>query len=219
VKISLSQRRGLALLLALIIATGLIYILKSGPSSSPNFPCGKSSGEVVAIDVSAGESGSEIAQELFDKGVTASYQSFFGVAVSDSRSGSIAPGIHQIDKGICAREALEQLLDAKRISNLISIVEGAWITEIKKSLISVGYSQAEITRAFASVTLPSGFTKLEGLLFPAQYSFDCDTGKLLKTVYMVAGRIHRTDGPAVLKYSYDGDAAGVEDQYYYKDLF
>lgn len=175
VKISLNQRRGLALLLASIIATGLIYILKSGPSSTPNFPCGKSSGDVVAIDVSAGESGSEIAQELFDKGVTASYQSFFGVAVSDSRSGSIAPGIHQIDKGICAREALEQLLDAKRISNLISIVEGAWISEIKKSLISVGYSQAEITRAFASVTLPSGFTKLEGLLFPAQYSFDTST--------------------------------------------
>jgi UPF0755 protein len=157
-----------------------LLITQRGGSSAPDFPCAKvSSGatasNLVTIDVSAGETGSEIAQELFDKGVTASFQSFFGVAVSDKRSGSIAPGIHQIDKKICAKEALEQLLDAKRITNLLSVIEGAWNSEIKKSLVSIGYSQSEVSKAFTSYAIPKGFSTLEGLLFPAQYSFDTST--------------------------------------------
>ena len=172
---SQDRRRTSVLLIVIISLLGTVYIFKPGSPSAPNYPCGQTGSEVVAIDVSAGETGSEIAQELFDKGVTASYQSFFGVAVSDPRSASIAPGLHQIDKKICAREALEQLLDSRRISNLISIVEGAWISEIRKSLISIGYSQSEISRALTSVEIPSGFTTLEGLLFPAQYSFDTST--------------------------------------------
>ncbi len=172
-----------ALPLAGVVALALLatlFISQRGGGSSPDFPCptataGESAPTQIEIDVSAGESGSEIAQELFDKGVTASFQSFFGVAVSDERSGSIAPGVHQIDQGICAQQALEQLLDAKRISNLLSVIEGAWNSEIKKSLISIGYSQSEVTKAFSSFAVPKGFSSLEGLLFPAQYSFDTST--------------------------------------------
>ena len=162
-----------------LVGASLLFLQRGG-SSSPDFPCVNESAagratEQVTIDVSAGETGSEIAQELFEKGVTASFQSFFGVAVSDKRSGSIAPGIHQIDKGICAEKALDQLLDAKRITNLLSVIEGAWNSEIKKSLVSIGYSQSEVSRAFASYETPKGFSTLEGLLFPAQYSFDTST--------------------------------------------
>lgn len=157
-----------------------LFLLQRGGNSSPDFPCVSERGEgrtteQVTIDVSAGETGSEIAQELFDKGVTASFQSFFGVAVSDSRSGSIAPGLHQIDTGICAKQALDQLLDSKRISNLLSVIEGAWNSEIKSELRSIGYSTSEISLAFKRAKLPTGFTTLEGLLFPAQYSFDTST--------------------------------------------
>jgi len=165
-------------ILALVGAS--LLLLQRGGSSSPDFPCVSESAtgsktEQVTIDVSTGETGSEIAKELFEKGVTASFQSFFGVAVSDKRSGSIAPGIHQIDKEICARQALEQLLDAKRIDNLLSVIEGAWISEIKKALVSIGYSQSEVSKAFTSYEKPQGFSTLEGLLFPAQYSFDTST--------------------------------------------
>lgn len=164
--------------LALVGAS--LFLLQRGGSSSPDFPCVSESSEEratgeVAIDVSAGETGSEIAQELFEKGVTASFQSFFGVAVSNPKSGSIAPGIHQIDKEICAVQALEQLLDAKRITNLLSVIEGAWNSEIRKSLVSIGYSQSEVSKAFASSVIPKRFSTLEGLLFPAQYSFDTST--------------------------------------------
>jgi UPF0755 protein len=180
--VNVNKKKALALLGIVIFAlvSASLFFVQRGGSSAPDFPCvSESAGgvttEQVTIDVSAGETGSEIAQELFEKGVTASFQSFFGVAVSDERSGSIAPGVHQIDKGICARQALEQLLDAKRITNLLSVIEGAWNSEIKKSLVKIGYSQSEVSKAFSSSDFPNGFSTLEGLLFPAQYSFDTST--------------------------------------------
>ncbi len=167
--------RGIAGVLMAFAIIGGIHLVRPGVSSAPDFPCSTSSKGTVSIDVSAGESGSSIAQELYEKGVTASYGSFFGVAVADERSARIAPGSHLIDKRICAKDALVQLLDSQRITNLINVIEGAWNSEIKRELESIGYSKSEISEGFASLKPPSGFSKLEGLLFPAQYSFDSST--------------------------------------------
>ena len=152
-----------------------IHCVKPSISSAPDFPCNERSVATASIDIKSGESGSEIAQELFDKGVVKSSQAFFRLAVADSRSGRIAPGIHKIDLRICAADALEQLLDSKRIGNLLAVNEGAWNSEIKESLSSIGYSAIDISRAFSRVAIPSPYTTLEGLLFPAQYSFDSST--------------------------------------------
>ena len=163
---------GVALAL-LIIAT--IHFFKPGISTAPDFPCTNTTSKTVTIDVRSGETGSEIAQELFDKKVVASSQAFFRLAVADSRSGRIAPGSHEIDVKICAVSALEQILDSERIGNLLSINEGAWNSEIKKSLTSIGYSMSEVSKAFSGISIPRPYTTLEGLLFPAQYSFDTST--------------------------------------------
>jgi UPF0755 protein len=91
--------------------------------------------------------------------------------VADPKAQLIAPGVHIIDTQICAEQALAQLLDSKRIAGLIAVSEGAWISEIKKLFINAGYPQAEVKSAFISAEVPKPFTQLEGLLFPAQYSF------------------------------------------------
>ena len=83
----------------------------------------------------------------------------------------IAPGSHIVNKEICAEQALDQLLDPKRIAGLISIVEGAWNSEVFKLMKDSGFEQAEISKAVKEFALPDGFKELEGLLFPAQYSF------------------------------------------------
>lgn len=168
-------RVGAALLASVLIIAGL-SLIKRGPAAAADFPCQvDSNAEQISIDVSLGETGSEIALELFDKGVTKSQESFFRIAVADQRSGSIAPGIHLIDRGICAKDALTQLLDNKRIAGLINVKEGAWVSEIKEAFKEAGYSQKEIDRAFADKTIPKPFTSLEGLFFPAQYSFATGT--------------------------------------------
>jgi cell division protein YceG involved in septum cleavage len=87
----------------------------------------------------------------------------------------VAPGNHEIDKKICAVEALEQLLDSGRITGLINIVEGAWLSEILPQFSSASFSASEISSALKLVSKPEGFTSIEGLLFPAQYSFATGT--------------------------------------------
>jgi UPF0755 protein len=162
-------------LAALIVSVVTIYalsILKSGPGAAADFDCAiQSDAKTVSIDVSAGETGLDIARELFDKNVIASSEAFFRLAVADPKAQLIAPGIHLIDTQICAQQALEQMLDSKRIAGLIAVSEGAWVSEIKKLFVSAGYPSGEVKAAFANVSLPKPFTQLEGLVFPAQYSF------------------------------------------------
>ena len=42
-------------------------------------------------------------------------------------------------------------------------------------MVASGFSRKEVTAAIKSVDLPAGFKTLEGLLFPAQYSFEDKT--------------------------------------------
>jgi UPF0755 protein len=163
--------RVIAALISSVLIIFLISVLNRGPKAAPDFECTGSGGKRVAIDISSGETGSQIAQELFDKGVVKSSQAFFRVAVSDSRSQSIAPGTHLIDREICATDALEQLLDKDRIAGLIPIIEGTRASEVKKLFVAAGYSAQEVDFAFKNLTIRKPFTTIEGLLFPAQYSF------------------------------------------------
>ena len=140
-------------------------------NSAPDFSCSQSSPTEVTIEVKSGESGSSIARQLFSKGVTKSSEAFFRVAVSDPRAAQIAPGAHRLNQEICAKEALIQLLDSKRLSGLINIIEGAWISEVVPQMHKAGFSPADVSVALRTVEKPKGFTSLEGLLFPAQYSF------------------------------------------------
>ena len=159
-----------ALLVAFLLTLGVREIRGLG-SSAPDFSCSQNSPTEVTIQVKSGETGSSIARQLFSKGVTKSSQAFFRVAVSDPKAAQIAPGAHRLNKEICANEALNQLLDSKRLTGLVNIVEGAWISEVLPQMYKAGFSTQEVADALRGVEKPEGFTSLEGLLFPAQYSF------------------------------------------------
>ena len=164
--------RVIAALVASVLTIFLLSVIKSGPGAAADFDCSSDPGQRTAsIDVATGETGLQIARELFEKDVTASSEIFFRLAVADPKAALIAPGVHIIDTQICAQNALDQLLDSKRIAGLMAVSEGAWISEIKKLFSNAGYPQEEVKAAFASAVVPKPFTELEGLLFPAQYSF------------------------------------------------
>lgn len=171
-------------LLRVALALSFVFVFTGGvhelrkTSSSPDFRCSEGSAisqaiteEDISIEIAAGATGSDIADQLFEKGVVKSARAFFGVAVGDARAAKIAPGLHIISPKLCAKHALEQLLDNKRIAGLINIVEGEWNSEVFQDMVKAGYSLAEVKDAAAQIKLPSGFKSLEGLLFPAQYSF------------------------------------------------
>jgi len=173
-----AQLRVIAALAVVFLFTAGAHQLRSGVSSAPDFPCSAESADDVSIEISKGATGSDIALKLYESGVIKSSSAFFRLAVADKRSAMIAPGAHIIGKEICAADALNQLLDPKRIAGLINIVEGAWNSEIFKSMVAAGFKQNDIQSAIAQIELPTSFKSLEGLLFPAQYSFAKDTSAL-----------------------------------------
>ena len=167
------MRKQFAVVAILVIAIGAIFVMRIGPSPAPDYPINTalSAASEVIIDIPAGSSGSAIAVLLFDSEIIKSSEAFFRVAVGDKRSEKIAPGNHRLTKTISAQQALDQLLDPERIPNLIKVYEGSWKSEITKSLVKYGFAANEVSRALAIAKLPDGFRDIEGLLFPAQYSF------------------------------------------------
>ena len=154
--------RVIAALAVVFLFTGGVHQLRSGVRSAPDFPCSVDSAGNVSVEIAKGATGSDIATKLYEAGVIKSSSAFFRLAVADKRSATIAPGAHIVSKEICAADALSQLLDAKRIAGLINIVEGAWSTEIFKSMVAAGFKQTDIKSAVSRVEVPEGFKVLEG---------------------------------------------------------
>ena len=183
-------RVALALVFVFVFTGGVHELRKT--SAAPDFACSDGTAVTkviteadIAIEIGAGATGSDIAAQLFEKGVVKSSRAFFGVAVGDARAAKIAPGLHMISPELCAKDALEQLLESKRIAGLINIVEGEWNSEVFEDMVKAGYSRSEIKEALAQLKLPVGYKSLEGLLFPAQYSFAKGTTASIAIATMV----------------------------------
>ena len=170
---SLALRRlSIAGLVILAITFGLREINQAGGGYA-NYPDRVivNTEKSVSISIPTGATGAEIAQLLQSAGVVASAESFFRAAVANPKAGSIAPGTHLLSIRISGKQALEQILDPKRITDLIKIVEGAWNSEIFTELAATQTWAEDPAKSAKNVVLPSGVTSLEGVLFPAQYSF------------------------------------------------
>ena len=150
-----------------------------------------SSTEKVEILIESGDTGAEIAKKLKANRVIKAEKVFLKIAINDKRANGISPGLHQIDVGISAQSALEQLLDPKRNRGLFGFVEGLRKSEIidllsKSKLVTGKYS--------ANTKIdPLYKTKdVEGFLFPAQYSlipgttFDEAVDQMVQRFYVSA---------------------------------
>lgn len=166
------KRLFLAACLIFLLTFGL-FSIRTHNSTVPDYPVVSSVKGLpeVTVEIPSGSTGSDIGQILVKANVVKSSQAFFKVAVGDPRSEKIAPGAHRLTIQISAIQALEQLLDPNRIPNLIKIYEGGWKSEVVQSLKAYGFTSQDISSAFREVVLPQGFNDVEGLLFPAQYTF------------------------------------------------
>ncbi len=169
---------------AVLAITGGIYFVRSHSVTNPDYPSGRPGIEVV-VDIPEGATGSAIATVLASKGIVKSSAAFFSIAVSDSRSSHIAPGSHRLNTHLSAREALNQLLDTKRITNLIRVAEGVWTDEIIAAMEKVGFSKGDVQAALGRIHRPPGYSGNEGIFFPAQYSFGSDATALAALQTMV----------------------------------
>jgi len=173
--------------LVIVLFTFSLFLMRSQSSSAPDFNDVQSVQDLpeVIVEIPNGATGSQIASILFESGVVKSSQAYFRVAVGDARSQKVAPGSHRMTLKISARQALDQLLDPDRIPNLIRVAEGAWKSEVEKAFITYGFTKQEVSKAFSSLKLPQGFSKSEGLIFPAQYSFPKGTSAQVAAQSMI----------------------------------
>jgi UPF0755 protein len=129
-----------------------------------------SSSQKVEILIESGDTGTKIAEKLYNSGVIKASKVFYKIAINQKRSNSISPGIHEIDLKISAKAALDQLLDPKRNRGVFGFIEGLRKNEIfdmlKKSNLVSGNLSAVVKPDKIYST-----SNLEGFLFPAQYSF------------------------------------------------
>ena len=158
-----------ALLMALITFT--LREIANQPRALPDFESGMSEGSTTLV-IESGESGSEIAKKLESAGVIKSAETFFRLAVGDSRSSRIAPGTYRLETKIPAAEALEQLLDLDRVIGLISVCDGARLDEVVTLLEENGFKDVRTVLEKRKPQAPFTFKSLEGFLYPAKYSFE-----------------------------------------------
>ncbi len=155
------------------ILTFSIHTVRSNVSAAPDFKVAKisESSPSVTIEIPKGATGSDVGQILFKAGITKSALAYFRVAVANPKSAQVAPGAHLLNLTISADQALTQLLDPKRIPNLIKIYEGGWNSEVVTAMTQYGFKKNEIELGLKTLSLPKGIVNAEGLLFPAQYTF------------------------------------------------
>ena len=161
-----------------IIAISLVFIVLIGGilfwnHNHPDldFPAG-TAGPEIEVNIPAGSSGVEIGRILAKEGVVKTSVIFFRAATADKRAESISAGLYLVNTHLSAKEAIEQLLDKKRLQGKFLIIEGARLSEIKANLVKIGFTAEQVDKALNSIKTPRGFEtdNLEGLLFPANYT-------------------------------------------------
>ena len=144
---------------------------------SPDYS-GQGTGEVI-VQVERGTNASEIAAELFRKGVVKSAGAFRDVARDDERSLRIQPGYYRLRREMKAAVALDLFFDPKaRLRSRYTIPEGTTVAvtleTIAKSVDGVALADLqEAAKNPAALGLPEyAKGRLEGFLFPATYDVE-----------------------------------------------
>jgi len=153
----------------IVLIGGILFWNHNHPDL--DFPAG-TAGPEIEVNIPAGSSGVEIGRILAKEGVVKTSVIFFRAATADKRAESISAGLYLVNTHLSAKEAIEQLLDKKRLQGKFLIIEGARLNEIKANLVKIGFTAEQVDKALKNIKMPTGFDtdNLEGLLFPANYT-------------------------------------------------
>lgn len=175
---------GFALLLVVAIVGGIGFggylIYKQMKSGGPTDYAGPGSG-VVVVEITQGQTLSDIASSLREADVIASTEVFIETATLEPRATSVKPGNYSMLKQMSAQGALERLLDPAALTdNVVTIPEGLRTGQtVAKLSAATRIAESEFMKVIQSPTqlpLPSwakgsGAARAEGFLFPSTYQF------------------------------------------------
>ncbi|WP_139417010.1 endolytic transglycosylase MltG [Agromyces laixinhei] len=162
---------------------------------------GTGTGEVMFM-IHDGEDGSDIATNLAEEGVTASYAAFYNLLLEQSPEPEFHAGAYRLAEQMSSQAALDALLDpANKLENTVLITEGTWANEaLADAAATLEIPLEEFQAAVAdpqALGLPAEATSVEGFLFPATYSFEPDTTAMEAVQAMVAESLAAFDAAGV----------------------
>ncbi len=164
----------------IILVLILIQLLHRPADFGPGSP-----GPTILFTVENGEAGTSIALNLQKDLVVKSSSSMIAVMNSSKASLGIAPGVHKISTHIPNQEAISQLLDQKRIANVIAVIPGDTSSDVLKKLHQDKSLVQQDLLSDLQPVLKSENNSLEGQLFPSQYSFATGTTTHTALVTMI----------------------------------
>src|SRR5690606_6341553 len=87
---------------------------------------GPGTGEVIFM-IHDGDTGADIAENLVDEGVTASYDALYDLLLAQTPEPEFHPGAYRLAEEMSAKSALDALLDpTRKLENTLLITEGTW---------------------------------------------------------------------------------------------
>ncbi|QPK94609.1 endolytic transglycosylase MltG [Actinomyces sp. zg-332] len=134
----------------------------------------------VKVTIHNNETGTDIANSLYNAKVVASTDVFIKAFTSNAASVSIQPGVYKLKKQMRAVDAVAALLDPKnKIDLKITIPEGFALEQVIKRIVKVaGFSEKDIRDVIAnpnSIDLPEEANgNLEGWIAPKTYTISPD---------------------------------------------
>jgi UPF0755 protein len=158
-------------------------------TAAPDYP-GPGRGEVV-VEVTPGQTVSEVGATLEEQGVIKSTQAFFEVANANPESSSLQPGFYALQRKMPAADALDRLLDpASRVQAKVTLPEGLRLDETLEKLaagteLPLKDFKAALKKA-EKLGLPAyAAGNPEGFLYPATYDVppDADAASVLTQLF------------------------------------
>lgn len=137
----------------------------------------------VTVTIPLGSSPSEIAQKLYQAGVIRSEWAFEWYVRTKELRDELLAGTYNVRPNQTVEEIVTVLTQGKVATDLLTILPGQRLDQIKSGFVQAGFDEAEVTKAFDSVAAsghvalvdkPEG-ANLEGYLYPESFQKTADT--------------------------------------------
>ncbi|WP_345750204.1 endolytic transglycosylase MltG [Microbacterium rhizophilus] len=151
---------------------------KLGWDGPNDYPAGEATGEAI-ITIEEGDGGEVISQTLYEAGVTLNSDSFYEHLIGRESIPTFYPGVYRLQKQMTSEAVVTALEDpATRLENSVALREGLTVeATLEAAAAGLDMPIEELEKAAED---PSAFgvdaDSLEGWLFPANYTFDPETG-------------------------------------------
>jgi len=180
-KVGLKQRRswlrrvtlaGGILLLVLVIATIAVWRFYE-----QNLKPVSAHGSPQSITIAAGSSPATIANLLHDRGVIRSAWTFETYVRHEGVGEDLQAGTYSLSPAQSVPDIAAQITHGKVTTQLVTILPGQRLEQIKQALINDGFSEADVTAALRASTYENsaalvdkpGGNSLEGYLYPDSF--------------------------------------------------